>query len=224
MVGAQPHSCRSLSLEQVDRFGYLIADAAYHRWCGGYGGPLWREAFEAAHVSEMLSAEGIFDNRVIKEKLMRCAADRGWLVYAPEPRSLRFGPTFLASTCEKVEICEPSAIGRRIASSVRGFLRRHQRFPTAHDFSMFIRNPDGTHLFRSESQLVKSLPWLTVAGWIAYERGQIRCGSAAIADDADRAFRHHVKRENRLRARLEADLGTGPAVQQPSMQVLPVYN
>jgi hypothetical protein len=35
-----------MAVEQIDRFGYLVADVVYERWCAGLNAPIWREAFE----------------------------------------------------------------------------------------------------------------------------------------------------------------------------------
>ncbi len=47
----------------------------------------------------------------------------------------------------------PPAMGR-IASSVMGYLKRHDHHPTVGQLVLFIRNPNGTHLFRSDSEFV----------------------------------------------------------------------
>ncbi|MDV3131371.1 hypothetical protein [Mycobacterium sp. 29Ha] len=201
MSEAQHDSPGSIAREQIDRFGYLVAENVYGRWCGGHGAPLWREAFESQKVSKFFEEANISEWHSIKEMLMRRAAGRGWVVYGSEPRSLRFGPTFLASTVSKTSVCYPDAVGRRIASSVGGFMKRHGRYPTASDLVLFMRNPNGTHVFRTESEFVKNLPWLTISGWVLYEDCEIHCGATAIADDVERATRHHLKREARLSAR-----------------------
>lgn len=209
MIEAQADSVRRMAVEQIDRFGYLVADVAYERWCAGLNAPIWREAFENPKVLAFLDAEGYSAWLPVKEILMRRAALRGWLVYTQEPRSLRFGPTYLASTPKKTVVRQPHELGRRVACSIGGFVSRRHRYPTADDLVMFIRNPDGTHLFRSGAELTRNLPWLSVAGWVRYEGGEIRCGASAVAYDQERATRHHIKRELRLEARDHTEAGEG---------------
>jgi hypothetical protein len=212
MAETQHDSPGSIAREQIDRFGYLVAENVYGRWCGGHGAPLWREAFESPQVSKFFEEANVSEWHPIKEMLMRRAAGRGWVVFGIEPRSLRFGPTFLASTVNKTIVCHPDVMGRRIASSVGGFLKRHHRYPTAGDLVSFMRSPNGTHVFRTESEFVKNLPWLTVSGWVLYEDREIHCGATAIADDVERATRHHLKREARLSARGDATAACQAAV------------
>jgi hypothetical protein len=50
---------------------------------------------------------------------MRQAAGRGWLVYSTKKRSLRAGPTYVASTRNTVRVRQPDDIGRRVADAVR---------------------------------------------------------------------------------------------------------
>lgn len=201
MIDAQADSYRRMAVGQIDRFGYLVADVVYERWCAGLNAPIWREAFEDPRVSAFLDAEGYSDRPPAKEILMRRAGFRGWLIYTQKPRSLRFGPTYLVSTPKRTAVRQPHELGRRVACSIGGFVSRRHRYPTTDDLVMFMRNPNGTHLFRSGSELTMNLPWLSVAGWVRYQDGEIRCGAGAVAYDQERATRHHIKRELRLEAR-----------------------
>lgn len=81
-------------------------------------------------------------------------------------RSLRVGPTYLASTRDHIRIRQPRDIGRRVAHAVGGFRHRDDRNPMVGELAFYIRTANGRPLFRSEAELVKSFPWLAMAGWI----------------------------------------------------------
>lgn len=164
------------TLEQVDRFGYAVAETAYSRWCAGLSAPLWREAFDAPSVLKVLSEANVPDVPAVKAALMRRAGGRGWLVYVDEPRSLRFGPTYLSSTRTRVHVRDPHKIGRYVAYAARGFHRRYNRHPTTADLAFYMRTADGSTYFRSEAELIKNLPWLCLAGFTSLRDGAIHRG------------------------------------------------
>jgi hypothetical protein len=155
--------------------GYLVADVVYFGWCAGGSAPLWREAFDSQPVSRFFEAEGLSNGKAAREHMMRRAAGRGWVVYSSEYQSLRAGPTYLASTNDDIHIRVPRSIGRSVSHNVAKFTQRHGRNPTIGDLAHFARKANGQRVFRSQADLIKNLPWLTVAGWIAFENGTI-CG------------------------------------------------
>lgn len=154
------------TLEQVDRFGRVVAEVVYSGWCSGSSAPLWRELFENPDVMAFLAEEDIPNLHPMKEALMRRAAGRGWLVFTNEPRSLRFGPTYLSSTRSKVTVRDPHKIGRYVAYAARGFYRRHDRHPTCRELTYYMRNADGSPFFGTEAEMIKNLPWLSIAGYV----------------------------------------------------------
>jgi hypothetical protein len=64
-----------------------------------------------------------------------------------------------------------------------------------------------------------NLPWLSVAGWVRYQDGEIRCGAGAVAYDQERATRHHIKRELRLEARERTGADEGEIAHHSQPQV-----
>jgi hypothetical protein len=186
MVEVQSDSYVDPSLEHVDMFGRLVAEIVYFRWCSGASAPLWSEVFHSSEVSNFMTAEGFSNLRPRMEALMRRAAGRGWIVYSEERQSLRAGPTYLASTRRKLRVRQPHEVGRRIAHAVARFRDERGRNPTIKEFAEYLQRGRVQRNLNDEAELLKSLPWLAVLGWIVVDNGRICCGSAAIADSDER--------------------------------------
>lgn len=182
------HDCSPApSLEYVDRFGRVVGDLVYLRWCAGAGAPSWREVFDSPDVLSFLERERLPSLRPRMEALMARAAGRGWLAYSDEPRSLRVGPTYLASPGQKLRVRQPRDMGRRVAAAVARFRYKHKRNPTIKEFADFLRTARVQRIFRGEADVLKSLPWLVVSGWIVLEDGRVLRGPTARADMNERA-------------------------------------
>lgn len=182
------HDCSPApSLEYVDRFGRVVGDLLYLRWCAGAAAPSWREVFDSPDVLNFLEQERLPGLHPRMEALMARAAGRGWLAYSDEPRSLRVGPTYLASPGQKLRVRQPRDMGRRVAGAVARFRHKHKHNPTIKEFADFLRNARVQRIFRGEADVLKNLPWLVVSGWIVLEDGRVLRGPTARADMNERA-------------------------------------
>ncbi len=140
--------------------------------------PSWREVFDSPDVLNFLEQERLPGLHPRMEALMARAAGRGWLAYSDEPRSLRVGPTYLASPGQKkLRVRQPRDMGRRVAGAVARFRYKHKHNPTIKEFADFLRNARVQRIFRGEADVLKSLPWLVVSGWIVLEDGRVLRGS-----------------------------------------------
>lgn len=187
MVESQPNHVIDVSDDQVDQFGRLVADFVYQRWCSGSIAPLWSEVFRTSAIANFAATHGVTALRTDLEVLMRRASGRGWLVHTEKKRSLRVGPTYVASTRNTVRLRQPDDIGWRVADAVRRFRYKHSHQPTIKEIADFIRNSHVQRIFRREADLLKSLPWLVVAGWVRLEEDRVHRGPTALAAGKRRA-------------------------------------
>ena len=206
-------SCEYLndpSLEYVDRFGRIVGDLLYRCWCSGTAAPTWNEVFASPQVMNFVELEMVRSLHPRKEALMWRAAGRGWVAYSEEPRSLRAGPTYLASQGRKLRVRQPTELGRRVADAFARFRYKHRHDPTFAELSYFIRNARVQRIFHGEADVLKSLPWLVVSGWIVLDGGRALRGPTAKADMNERAAR------SREAARARAAQESGLASSAPS--------
>lgn len=204
------------SLEYVDRFGRVVGDLVYLRWCAGATAPSWKEVFNSPDVLNFLDQEGLTSFHPRMEALMARAAGRGWLAYSDEPRSLRVGPTYLASPGQKLRVRQPRDMGRRVAGAVARLRYKHKHNPTIKEFADFLRNARVQRIFRGEADVLKSLPWLVVSGWIVLEDGRVLRGPTARADMNERAaLRRLAIREAAQAANTDEERTSSTAIPTP---------
>ena len=194
------------SLEQVDRFGRIVGDQLYLCWCSGAAAPTWKEVFNAPQIMSFVEQERLSKLHPRMEALMWRAAGRGWLAYSEEPRSLRAGPTYLASQGRKLRVRQPKELGRRVADAVARFRFKHKHDPTVMELSYFIRNAKVQRIFRGEADVLKSLPWLVVSGWIVLDDGRVLRGPAAKAEMNERMAQRRQVQADAARALAEAGI------------------
>lgn len=222
MVESQPNHAIDVSDYQVDQFGRLVADIVYQRWCSGSIAPLWSEVFQTSAVANFAATQGVTALRTDLEVLMRRAAGRGWLVHTQKKRSLRVGPTYVASTRNTVRLRQPDDIGWRVADAVRRFGYKHSHQPTIKELADFIRNAQVQRIFRREADLLKSLPWLVVAGWVRLEEDRVHRGPTAKAAAKRRADQVRPARTAPLEHSIDKGAGESIDTATPTEPRVPI--
>jgi hypothetical protein len=167
----------------IEEFGRVLATSTHEYWDAHGVGPTRRDILLTAPVHTLIRERvgDIAPNAIKHLWLIERAQRAGWIAYSAAPRSLCAGRRFhSAQYGNRVSLRPVNAIGTVVASYLERYRSEHGHPPRWSTLAHELRDDRNRRVFNGTADAQAQQQWLTTAGWLAVDDGQLVPGPRGL--------------------------------------------